>query len=119
MNAAFPEAVHRVPQDLIDSLADLPDRDDRHVVALAIHAQAHTIVTDNVRGFPSEFLAPHNLTALSADEFLVHQYHLGPEIILEKLDRQAAGMRKQRGDVLSFLQISAPRFCQLCVKRII
>ena len=117
MNAAFPEALYHVPQDLIDRLADLPDQDDRHVVALAIHAQAHTIVTDNVRDFPSEVLAPHDLTALPADEFLVQQYHLGPDIMLEKLDRQAAGIRKRRGDVLSLLEISAPRFCQLCAKR--
>jgi predicted nucleic acid-binding protein len=117
MNAAFPEALYHVPQGLIDSLVGLPDQDDRHVVALAIHAQAHTIVTDNVRDFPSEVLAPHDLTALRADEFLIHQYHLDPEIMLEKLDRQAAGIRKQRSDVLSLLQNSAPGFCQLCTKR--
>ena len=117
MNAAFPEAIHQVPQNLIDSITGLPDPDDRHVVALAIHAQAHTIVTANVRDFPSEVLAPHDLSVLEADEFLVHQYHLDPEIMLEKLDRQAAGIRKQRGDVLSFLQNLAPCFCQLCAKR--
>lgn len=117
MNAAFPEALHQVPQDLIDGLVGLPDQDDRHVVALAIHAQAHTIVTDNIRDFPSEVLAPHDLTALPADEFLVHQYHLDPDTMLEKLDRQAAGIRKQRSDLLSLLQNSAPRFCKLCTKR--
>jgi predicted nucleic acid-binding protein len=117
MNLAFPEALHRVPQSLIDSITGLPDPDDRHVVALAIHAQAHTIVTANVRDFPSEALAPHDLSVLGADEFLIHQYHLDPEIMLEKLDRQAAGIRKQRSDVLSLLRNSAPCFCQLCAKR--
>lgn len=117
MNAAFPEALHRVPQDLIDSIAGLPDPSDRHVVALAIHAQAHTIVTDNVRDFPTEVLSPHDVTVLPADEFLVHQYHLDPEVMLEKLDRQAAGIRKQRGDILTLLRNSAPCFCQLCAKR--
>lgn len=117
MNAAFPEALHQVPQNLIDSITGLPDPDDRHVVALAIHAQAHTIVTANVRDFPPEVLTPHDVTALPADEFLVHQYHLDPEIMLEKLDRQAAGIRKQRSDVLSLLQNSAPCFCRLCTKR--
>lgn len=117
MNAAFPEALHRVPHDLIDSIAGLPDPDDRHVVALAIHAQAHTIVTNNVRDFPTEVLSPHDVTILPADEFLVHQYHLDPEVMLEKLDRQAAGIRKQRGDILTLLRNSAPCFCQLCAKR--
>jgi len=117
MNAAFPEAFHQVPQGLIDSIAGMPDPNDRHVVALAIHAHAQTIVTDNIRDFPDQVLEPHHLTVLSADEFLVHQYHLDPENMLEKLDRQAAGIRRQRDDVLSLLQNSAPRFCQLCTKR--
>lgn len=117
MNAAFPEALHQVPQNLIQSIEGLPDPDDRHVVALAIHAQAHTIVTANVRDFPSEVLAHHDVTVLPADEFLIHQYHLDPEIMLEKLDRQAAGIRKQRSDILSLLRNSAPLFCQLCAKR--
>jgi predicted nucleic acid-binding protein len=63
MNAAFPEAFQEVPQNLIDSITGLPDPNDRHVVALAIHAQAHTIVTANVRDFPSKVMAPHDLSS--------------------------------------------------------
>jgi hypothetical protein len=59
----------------------------------------------------------YNLTALSADDFLVHQYHLNPEVMLEKLDRQAAGIRKRRFEILQYLQKSAPTFCQICSKR--
>jgi predicted nucleic acid-binding protein len=114
MNAAFPEALITFPLDLADSISGLPDPDDRHVVALAIHAQAHTIVTDNVRDFPVESLSRHNLTVNTADEFLVHQYHLNPQIMLEKLDRQAAGIRRQRAEILQLLQNSAPAFCKLC-----
>jgi len=117
MNAAFPEALHVVPPGSVDGIRGIPDPDDRHVVALAVHSHANTIITDNIRDFPSAALAPHNLTVLSADEFLVHQYHLNPQIMLDKLDRQAAGIRRQRSDVLSFLQRSAPNFCELCTKR--
>jgi predicted nucleic acid-binding protein len=117
MTAAFPEALRTVPPDLIEAIHGLPDPDDRHVVALAIHAHANTIVTDNVRDFPSEVLSKHDLTVLSADDFLVHQYHLNPQIMLEKLDRQAAGIRQQREEVLKLLQVAAPTFCELCTKR--
>jgi predicted nucleic acid-binding protein len=116
MRSSFPEALCTIPPGLIEGILGLPDPDDRHVVALAIHAHADTIVTDNLRDFPMEALSPHKLTVLSSDDFLVHQYHLDPQIMLEKLDRQAAGIRKQRGDILLLLQSSAPMFCQLCTK---
>jgi predicted nucleic acid-binding protein len=117
MCSAFPEACIAVPPSLIDGIQGIPDPDDRHVVALAIHAHADTIITDNLRHFPAEVLSIHGLTALSADEFLVHQYHLNPETMFEKLDRQAAGIRKRRLEVLQYLQKSAPTFCQICAKR--
>jgi len=117
MKAAFPEALFAIPPGLIGSILGLPDPDDRHVVALAIVAHANTIVTDNIRDFSTEALSPYGLTAHTADEFLVHQFHLNPQIMLDKLDRQAAGIRKQRGDILLLLRKSAPSFCQLCAHR--
>lgn len=116
MRAAFPAAMAAIPAGLIEGIQGIPDPGDRHVVALAIQARADTIVTDNLRHFPPEILAGYNLAVLQADEFLVHQYHLGPEVMLEKLDRQAAGIRKRRLDVLHYLQKSAPKFCRVCLK---
>jgi len=114
MREAFPEAMTVVPSSLIEGISGLPDPGDRHIVALAIHAHAHTIVTDNLRHFPQATLAPHNLTALCADDFLVHQFHLAPTGVLEKLDGQATAIRQRRENVLRFLQPSAPQFCKLC-----
>ncbi len=117
MCAAFPEATITVPPVLIDGVQGIPDPDDRHVVALAVKSHAETIVTDNLRHFPAEALSIYNLTALSADEFLVLPYHLNPEVMLDKLDRKAAGIRKRRVDILQYLQKSAPTLCQICSKR--
>ena len=117
MNAAFPEALHTIPPGLIDGILGIPDPNDRHVVALAVHAHANIIITNNVRDFPADALFPHNVTVLSSDDFLVHQYHLSPQVMLEKLDRQAAGIRKQRAEILRLLQKSAPSFCELCTRR--
>ncbi|MBN6742594.1 PIN domain-containing protein [Acidithiobacillus sp. MC6.1] len=54
----------------------LPDPDDRHVLAAAIVAQADLIVTANLKDFPAESLAPHNLEAKHPDDFLVEQFDL-------------------------------------------
>jgi predicted nucleic acid-binding protein len=117
MQSAFPEALHSIPPGFINGIAGLPDPDDRHVLALARHTHANTIVTNNLRDFPAEALTPHHVTVLSPDEFLMHQYHLDPQLMLEKLDRQAAGIRKQRSEVLTLLRKLAPGFCDLCAKR--
>ena len=49
---------------------DLPDPDDRHVLAAAIHCRAKQIVTDNLSDFPVANLENYNIEAFSADEFL-------------------------------------------------
>jgi hypothetical protein len=51
MEEAFPEALVDGHDPLIAAL-DLPDPDDRHVLAAAIRAGAQLIVTENLRDFP-------------------------------------------------------------------
>ncbi len=46
------------------------DPKDRHVLAAAVMSQSQIIVTDNLRDFPGEALAPFNLESYSADQFL-------------------------------------------------
>ena len=55
MNEAVRDSVINGYEDLIDSLT-LPDPDDRHVLAAAIHGDAEVIVTFNLKDFPCEFL---------------------------------------------------------------
>jgi hypothetical protein len=49
---------------------DLPDTDDRHVVAAAIEAGAFTIITWNLRDFPAAELQKHSLIGQSPDALL-------------------------------------------------
>ena len=49
-------------EPLIETLT-LPDRDDRHVLAAAIHCDARVIVTANLRDFPNATLALHDIEA--------------------------------------------------------
>ena len=67
---------------LIPSIA-LPDQDDRHVVAAAIHGGANLIVTFNLKDFPAEQLNPYHLTAQHPDDFIVDLLDLHPARVCE------------------------------------
>jgi predicted nucleic acid-binding protein len=55
-------------QELISSL-QMPDPNDRHVLAAAIHARADLIVTKNLKHFPPAVLGRHGVEAQHPDEF--------------------------------------------------
>lgn len=61
--------------------SQLPDADDRHVLAAAIHAQADVILTSNLRDFPAAALAPHDLVAQRPDEFLTRLVEQHPAAV--------------------------------------
>ena len=69
METAFPEALVADYEQLIDAL-ELPDPDDRHVLACAIQTKAAVIVTNNLKDFPSEVLEHHEIFAVGLDDFI-------------------------------------------------
>jgi len=58
-------------EQLIEGL-ELPDPNDRHVLAAAIRAQAGVIVTFNLKDFPDDKLAPFGIEAQHPDDFITH-----------------------------------------------
>lgn len=77
MNRAFPEAIVDHYADLIPGL-DLPDPNDRHVLAAAIRGAANVIVTENTRDFPARILGEYDLETRSTDEFMANISELHP-----------------------------------------
>jgi hypothetical protein len=69
MDTRIPDSVVSGYEGLVASVS-LPEADDRHVLAAAIHGGAKIIVTANIRHFPSNALAPHNIVAREPDEFI-------------------------------------------------
>ena len=116
MEEAFPEAMAQIPSELVLALECIPDKNDRHVLAAAIMARAETIVTQNIRHFPKDCLEKYGVVCQTADHFLLHQYQLAPQLILDKLDDQAAGISAQiqydRAFVVNSLRQAAPGFSQ-------
>lgn len=54
LNRALPDALTDVPRELIRAMP--VNENDRHVLALAVHVGAPTVVTDNVADFPAELV---------------------------------------------------------------
>lgn len=73
---------------LIDAL-ELPDLDDRHVLAAAITCGAQVIVTNNINDFPDGSLFPYAIEAQSPDDFLLHLIDLQPDAVWWCLERMA------------------------------
>lgn len=113
MMESFPEAMVKVPPDLLKAAECIPDPNDRHVLAAAIMARANTIVTQNTKHFPKKCLESFGVLCQNADDFLVHQYHLCPQLVLDKLDDQGIGIRQDRAYVVASLRGSAANFCKL------
>ncbi|TDB01724.1 PIN domain-containing protein [Halomonas marinisediminis] len=75
MNRAVPDALVTGHEPLIPAL-ELPDPDDRHVLAAAIRAGAQLIVTFNLKDFPADTLARFGIEAVHPDTFLEQQFEL-------------------------------------------
>ena len=86
MSFEFPEALVTGYESLIGSL-DLPDQNDRHVLAAAIRCGAQHIVTQNLNDFPPEALEPFSVEAIHPDEFLSRTFELYPTEATEILGK--------------------------------
>ncbi len=82
MNAHTRDALVTDFEPLIGIL-DLPDPDDRHVLAAAIKGRADFIVTVNLRDFPPENLDRWGIEAQHPDEFLTQQFQLSQSAFLQ------------------------------------
>ena len=89
MDAALPDACVTGFHPLIPAL-QLPDADDRHVLAAAIRAKAQVIVTFNERDFPEDVLAGFEITPQHPDTFLRHLVDLAPAMVRGRIERMLA-----------------------------
>jgi predicted nucleic acid-binding protein len=115
MSATFDYAMVEGWEHLVDQLY-LPDPDDRHVLAAALAGEAQTIVTANLRHFPADDLRPHDIVAISPDQFLSKILDTEPDIVIEALHSQAERYRRppmELNDLLDCLdRAGAPIFAR-------
>ncbi len=87
MNAAVLDCLVSGFESLEAGLTSLPDPDDRHVLAAAIHCGAQEIVTFNLRDFPDAVLNPYGVRAIHPDTFVEHLLDLNAEAVCEAVRR--------------------------------
>lgn len=95
MNRAVPDCLVNDYEPLIQGL-DLPDEDDRHVLAAAIKCGASVIVTYNLKDFPAEILKRFEIEALHPDVFLSDIWDLDQAAVLEAVQKQRASLKNPR-----------------------
>lgn len=92
MNKHVPGALVTNYQALIPVI-ELPDADDRHVVAAAIQTRAEAIITFNVKDFPSETLKKYGLKAIHPDDFIADLINLNVGCVIEAVRRHRASLK--------------------------
>ncbi|MDB5523542.1 MAG: hypothetical protein JWM58_1305 [Rhizobium sp.] len=81
VNASVPDCLVTGYEPLEKSF-ELPDPDDRHVLAAAIKTCADVIVTFNLKDFPAEILTPLGMKAQHPDDFLLDLFGISPELFI-------------------------------------
>ena len=79
-------------EGLIPTL-NLPDLDDRHVLAAAIRSQANIIVTYNLVDFPSSVLSGYKIEAYHPDRFIVRLLELDRAKVLDAVRDQRRSLQ--------------------------
>lgn len=111
MEEAFPEALVTGYETLIEAMGNDPK--DRHVLAAAVKAGADCIVTENVKHFKPEALGPFGIECLCTQDFLVHQYHLDPDMFISILAEQAADTGRSLAQLVQVLSKHIPKIGEL------
>ena len=92
MDNALPDALVSGYEQLIDSI-ELPDRNDRHVLAAAIRCGASVIVTVNLRDFSKQALAEFSIEAQHPDDFVLAALETFPEFVVEAARNHRASLK--------------------------
>ena len=91
------------------SAIQLPDPDDRHVVAAEIRGNADAIVTSNTKDFPVAVLAKYDIEIQTPDQFVLNQIMLHPSRALVAIKRMRERWDRPRMTSLDMVDIFEQR----------
>jgi predicted nucleic acid-binding protein len=82
---------------------NLPDENDRHVLAAAIRSGASVIITCNLADFPSNALRSYDIEAQHPDEFILHLLDLAPGLVIEAAQNHRLSLKNPPKSVDEYL----------------
>jgi predicted nucleic acid-binding protein len=104
MDKAIPDALV-TDHEMLCSGLDLPDPDDRHVLAAAIRCNAQTIVTFNLKDFPPAALEAFDIEPQHPDEFIIDLWDLDQAAVLVAVQRQRRLLKKPPMSAEQYLEM--------------
>jgi len=102
MDKAALDALVTDYESLIPKLI-LPDENDRHVLAAAIHCGAQIIVTMNLKDFPIELLREYEIAAQHPDQFILDLLDLDPDAVKEVAETHRRSLKNPPKSVEEYL----------------
>lgn len=102
MDMHVPDAKVLGYECLIEGL-NLPDPDDRHVLAAAIKCKADAIVTFNQKDFPEEYLQSFHIELIHPDDFIYYQIDMAPALCCAAFRDQRRSLKNPPIEVDEFL----------------
>jgi predicted nucleic acid-binding protein len=103
MDVAVPGSVVAGFKELIPKL-ELPDPDDRHVLAVALQSEAQAIITFNLSDFPARALEPFGLEAIHPDTFLTQLLTLDALRVVQAIHTTRTRLRNPPREVDEHLE---------------
>ena len=90
--------------ELLEAAIALPDKDDRHILAAAIKAQAGVIVTFNLDDFPAAATRKHGVEAQHPDDFVTHLIDLSPAAVYSTIKQHRESLRNPQKSAAEYIE---------------
>ena len=84
---------------------ELPDPNDRHVLAAAIKVNADAIISFNAKDFPRSVLENYAIELIHPDDFIYYQLDLNLSLSCKAIKGQRQALKKPSKTVEEFLKI--------------
>jgi len=81
----------------------LPDPDNRHVLAAAIHSDSAMILTYNLRDFPNSTLSRYKIVAMHPDPFLNQLLELYPNAVCGAIKKLRENLKNPPVSIFQYL----------------